>query len=122
MTEENELNNNPKVKISNIENILPKIEEKLFGREQEQAEYEYIKTQMSTLKKDYEDMDEKYIEIKSKISELNKRAVELYLRIEPSPFEILEEDPTDVEDFKDSFFYSTDTHWYVNCHSCLLWE
>ena len=62
------------------------IEEKLSGRKQEQAEYENIKTQMSALKKDYEDTDEKYIEIKNEISQLNKRAVKLYLQIEPSPF------------------------------------
>ena len=86
MPGENEMDNNPKVKIANIENILPKIEEKLSGRKQEQAEYENIKTQMSALKKDYEDTDEKYIEIKNEISQLNKRAVKLYLQIEPSPF------------------------------------
>ncbi len=86
MPEGNELDNNPKVKIANIENMLPKIEEKLSGRKQEQAEYENIKTQMSALKKDYKDTDEKYIETKIKISQLNKRAMKLYLQIEPSPF------------------------------------
>lgn len=86
MAEEHKLDNNLKVKIANIENILLKIEEKLSGREKEQAEYENIKTQMSALRKIYEDTDEKYIELKNEINQINKRAVELYLRVEPSPF------------------------------------
>lgn len=85
MAEEQNLDNNPKQRIKNIEQILPKIEEKLLGRENDKTEYEDIRTQISTLKIDYENIDNSSSEIRSKIRLLNKRAVKLYLGIEPSP-------------------------------------
>ncbi len=86
MAEKQDLDNNPKQRIKNIEQILPKIEQKLLGRENEKAEYEDIRTQISTLKIEYENLDKNTIEIRNKTSLLNKRAVKLYLGIEPSPF------------------------------------
>jgi len=86
MAEEHKLDNDPKAKITNIEKILPKIEEKLSGREEEQVEYENIKNQMSTLRRNYEDTEEKYFRSKNEISKINKRAIKLYLQVKPSLF------------------------------------
>ena len=86
MAEERKLDNNPKVKIANMEKILPRIEEKLAGRERYQAEYNDIKLRVPVLKKEFIDAEEKYIKLRDEISQTNKRAVSLYLQTEPSLF------------------------------------
>lgn len=86
MPDEQKIDNDSKAKIANIEKILSKLEQKLAGREKEQAEYAAIKLHMPTLKKEFIDAEEKYIELRNEISQTNRRAVSLYLQIEPSPF------------------------------------
>lgn len=86
MAEEQKTDNNPKIKIANIEKILPEIEKKLVGREKAQAEYSDIKLRMPILKNEFFDAEEKYIKFKNEITQVNKRAMNLYLQTEPSPF------------------------------------
>jgi len=86
MPEEQKIDNNSKVKIANIEKILPKIEQNLAGREKEQAECASIKLRIPALKKEFIDAEKKYIELRNEISQTNKEAVNLYLQTEPSPF------------------------------------
>jgi len=86
MPEEQKIHNSSKVKITNIEKILPKIEQKLAGREKEQAECASIKLRIPALKKEFIDAEKKYIELRNEISQTNKKAVNLYLQTESSPF------------------------------------
>ncbi|MBA7583113.1 hypothetical protein ES708_25051 [subsurface metagenome] len=78
--------NSPRIKIANMEKILPEIKKKLADREKYQAEYDDIKLRVPALKKEFIDAEEKYIKLRDEISQTNKRAVSLYLETEPSPF------------------------------------
>lgn len=86
MREGQKIEGDPRVGIANIERILPVIEEKLTNREEEQAEYASIKLRIPALKRELADAERKYVELRDEINLANKRAVRLYLRIEPSPF------------------------------------
>jgi len=86
MPDDQKIHNNSKIKITNIEKILPKIEQKLVGREKEQAECASIKRRIPELKKDFINAEAKYIELRNEISQISRKAMNLYLQIEPSPF------------------------------------
>lgn len=86
MPEEQKIDNSSKAKITNIEKILPKIEQKLAGREKEQVECASIKLRLPALKREFIDAEEKYIAFRNEISQTNKQAVNLYLQTEASPF------------------------------------
>lgn len=105
MPEEQKIDNNSKVKITNIENILNKIEQKLAGREKEQVECASIKRRLPALKREFIDAEEKYIALRNEISQTNKKAVNLYLQTEPSPFVRLYKRIQQIwRDSKTSFF------------------
>jgi hypothetical protein len=74
-----------KDKIANMEKILPQIERKLAGQKIEQEEYDSLKLQMDLLKKDFNNVENKYIKLQDEITKTNKRTVKLYLKMEPSP-------------------------------------
>jgi hypothetical protein len=86
MADEQKPDNSPRIKIANIEKILPQVKEKLAGKEKYQAEYDAIALRVPTLKGEFIEAEEKYLKLKDEINQTNKKAADLYLKTEPSLF------------------------------------
>jgi len=82
MSEDKKSDHNPK--FDNIERILTKIKEKLAGREKDKIEYDEINKDLPLLIKEFSDTEKRYTELKNEIGKINKRAIKLYLKTEPS--------------------------------------
>ena len=84
MAETQKKDNKYKNKIVNIEHMLPKIEILLAGREADQTKYTSLNLRLPILKKEFYDTEDKYIQLKNEIIQVDTTATNLYFQREPS--------------------------------------